>query len=142
MDFVESVQKQIILLREGLVREVLDHFFAEQGLMYSNGVLFGTGRKQCKQRQEPFLAAASNVCADIKEVSVDADKQLCAFRNRSKFDGPDGVERHIDGLHVQQWQDGLIGCEWYFNGEPMEELLEAGILSNPALIFEHTAQKV
>jgi len=121
------------LLEEGKVLEALDRFFAKDGVMYSNSVLFGEGFLRCRQMQEPFMAAAKNIRAEITEVKLDENKQLCAFRNLTKFDGPDGIIRHIDGLHIQQWQDERIQCEWYYNGEPMQALLAKGVLENPAI---------
>lgn len=133
MGFSEGVAKQVALLKEGKILEALDRLFAKEGIMYSNSVLFGTGYLNCRRMQEPFLAAAKNIRADISEVILHKDKELCLFRNRTKFDGPDGVERHIDGLHIQKWQDGKIICEWYYNGEPMQLLLTKGVMQNPEI---------
>lgn len=131
--FGVCVQEQVKLLQEGKVLEALDRFFAKDGVMYSNSVLFAQGYLRCRQMQEPFLAAATNIRAEITDVFLDPSKQLCTFRNLTKFDGPDGKTRQIDGLHIQQWQAERMVCEWYYNGEPMDELLAMGVLRDPAI---------
>ena len=133
MAFAEAVAAQIALLEEGKLLEVLDRFFEKDGRMYSNGVLFGEGFLRCRQMQEPFLAAAKNIKAEISDIHLDSEKQLCLFRNLTRFDGPDGVTRQIDGLHIQQWRGERMFCEWYYNGEPMEALLTKGVMKNPEL---------
>jgi hypothetical protein len=125
--------EQVKLLCEGKVLEALDRFFDKDGIMYSNGVLFAQGFLRCRQMQEPFLAAATNIRGEITDVYLDAAKQLSIFTNLTKFDGPDGVERQIKGIHIQKWQNERIVCEWYFNGEPMQALVAKGVLQNPAL---------
>ena len=133
MPFGVCVQEQVKLLEEGKVLEALDRFLDKDAVMYSNSVLFAQGFLRCRQMQEPFLAAAANIHAEIAEVYIDPANQLCVFRNLTKFDGPDGVERRISGIHIQKWQNGRIQCEWYYNGEPMQELLTKGVLQNPIL---------
>lgn len=133
MAFAEAVTEQISLLEAGNILEALDRFFAKDAVMYSNSVLFAEGFLRCRQMQEPFLAAAANIRAEIANKYLDEEKQLCVFRNLTKFDGPDGVTRQIDGLHIQQWQDERMVCEWYYNGDPMQALLAKDVLKNPAI---------
>ena len=132
MAFGEAVAEQVALLEAGKILEALDRFFAKDGVMYSNSVLFGEGFLRCRQMQEPFLAAATNIRAEITDVKLDEEKQLCVFQNLTKFDGPDGVTRQIDGMHIQQWRDERIACEWYYNGEPKQTLLANGVMENIA----------
>lgn len=133
MPYGVCVQEQVKLLQEGKVLEALDRFFDKDGVMYSNSVLFAQGFLRCRQMQEPFLAAATNIRAEITDVYLDPSKQLCLFRNLTKFDGPDGVLRQINGIHIQKWQGERIVCEWYYNGDPMLELLSKGVLKDPSL---------
>jgi len=131
MPFGVCVQEQVKLLEEGKVLEALDRFLDKDGVMYSNSVLFAQGFLRCRQMQEPFLAAASNARAEIADVYIDPANQLCVFRNLTKFDGPDGVGRQINGIHIQKWQNERIRCEWYYNGEAMQALLALGVMQNP-----------
>lgn len=133
MAFADAVAAQLALLEQGQVLEALDRFFAKDGVMYSNSVLFGEGFLRCRQMQEPFLAAAKNIRAEITAVKLDEESQLCLFRNLTKFEGPDGVTRQIDGLHIQKWQDERMVCEWFYNGEPMQALLAKGVMKNPEI---------
>jgi hypothetical protein len=133
MPYGVCVLEQVKLLEEGKVLEALDRFFDKDGIMYSNSVLFAQGFLRCRQMQEPFLAAATNICGAISDVYLDSSKQLSIFRNLTTFDGPDGKERKINGIHIQKWIEQRIVCEWYYNGEPMEELIAKGVLQNPGI---------
>jgi hypothetical protein len=133
MPFGVCVLEQVKLLEQGKLLEVVDRFFDKDAVMYSNSVLLAEGFLRCRQMQEPFLAAATNIRAEITDVFLDSTKQLSIFRNLTKFDGPDGAERQITGIHIQKWRGERIVCEWYCNGEPMTDLLAKGVLNNPSL---------
>lgn len=134
--FRELVLKQVEMLNEGKVLEALDTFFADYGNMYSNGKLFGKGLKECREKQEPFFSSASNVQGAIVDLVLDEKSEFCVFRNQTSFDDPEGNTHQINGVHVQMWASGEIASEWYFDGELMDEIIEAGIFSDPAHILE------
>ncbi len=135
-DFRNMVLSQIELLMNGQVLEALDTYFAEYGNMYSNGELFGEGIAECRSKQEPFFASAKNITGSITELVIDEKSEFCAFKNNTSFDNEEGERQHIDGLHVQMWAGGSIASEWYFTGDLMHEIMESGVLSNPAHILE------
>ncbi|MEX0298200.1 MAG: hypothetical protein AB3N28_03970 [Kordiimonas sp.] len=133
---IEAIQKQIQMLNEGLVLEAFDLYFADYGVMHSNGELFGTGIAECRKKQEPFISTARNVKGEVSDLVIDEKSEFCVFRNTTRFDDSDGNRQKIDGLHVQMWAGGQIVIEWYFNGELMHEIISAGIFSDPAHILE------
>ena len=136
MALAEVVYKQVDMLNKGQMLEALDLFFADYGVMYSNGELYATGLAECRAKQEPFITSASNIKGDIADVAIDEKSEFCVFRNTTSFDDADGVRQHINGLHVQMWAGGKIASEWYFNGPLMEEVISAGVFSDPAHILE------
>lgn len=134
--FQADIQKQVQLLNAGQVLEALDLYFADYGVMHSNGDLFGTGLKECRAKQEPFIAAASNIKGEISDLVIDEKSEFCVFRNTTSFDDADGHRQHINGLHIQMWAGGKIATEWFFSGDLMDEIIAAGIFSDPAHILE------
>lgn len=134
--FQDIILKQVDMLQKGQVLKALDLFFADYGVMYSNGELFGTGMKECRAKQEPFFASASNIKGDISDLVIDEKSEFCVFRNQTSFVDGDGNTQQINGLHIQMWASGKIASEWYFEGELMEEIISAGIFSDPAHILE------
>lgn len=136
MSISDAVYQQIEMLNKGQVLEALDLFFADYGVMYSNGELFATGLAESRAKQEPFITSAKNIQGDIADVAIDEKSEFCVFRNTTSFDDPDGNRQQINGLHVQMWAGGKIASEWYFNGGLMEEIIAAGIFSDPGHILE------
>lgn len=136
VSFRDLILKQIEMLNAGQVLEALDLFFADYGTMYSNGELFATGLVESQEKQRTFIENAKNIKGDISDLVIDDKSEFCVFRNQTSFDDPDGHRQHINGLHVQMWASGKIASEWYFDGELMDEILTAGIYSDPAHILE------
>lgn len=137
--FEALVDAQIALLEAGQVLEALDHFFADYGVMYSNGAVFGEGQQACRQKQEPFIAGASSIKANISDLFVDKYAEFCVFRNQTSFEDKNGKTQQINGLHIQMWAQGKIAVEWYYSGEPMEGMIARGLLEDPAHILELTS---
>lgn len=132
----EIVLRQVALLNNGQVLEALDLFFADYGVMHSNGKLFASGLAESRSKQEPFIKSAKNIKGDISDLVIDEKSEFCVFRNQTSFDDPEGNRQQIDGLHIQMWASGEIAIEWYFNGDLMEEVIAAGIFTDPAHILE------
>jgi len=130
------VKKQIEMLNKGQVLEAFDLYFAEYGVMHSNGKLFGTGRAECRRKQEIFLENFCHVRGEISDLVIDEKSEFCVFRNTLAFERTTEKHHEINGLHVQMWAGGEIVIEWYFSGDLMEEVIAAGIFSDPAHILE------
>jgi len=130
--FESAVHGQIDLLNDGQPLEALDQYFALDGLMYSNDQLFATGKDQARQKQEHYILAAQSIKGRIEDLKTDAAHQVCIFRNCSSFVLGDGSEHQIDGLCWQQWSDGKVEIERYFDAEMMAEHLLNGLVQDPA----------
>jgi len=136
MDFKAAVELQVAMLRAGQVLEALDMFFADYGVMYTNGAVFGEGLDACRDKQIPFVASAQNVKGEITDLFIDAESEFCAFRNSTSYDDKSGSHHRIEGLHVQMWANGKIATEWFYSGEPMRGMISRGLLKDPAHILE------
>lgn len=136
MDFKAAVELQAAMLRAGQILEALDMFFADYGVMYTNGAVFGEGLDACREKQTPFVAAALNIKGEITDLFIDAESEFCIFRNSTSYDDEAGSHHRIDGLHVQMWADGKIATEWFYSGEPMRGMISRGLLKDPAHILE------
>ncbi len=136
MTFTDAVELQTAMLRAGQVLEALDMFFADYGVMYTNGAVFGEGLQTCREKQEPFVASAQNIKGDITDLFIDAENEFCVFRNTTSYADESGTNHRIDGLHVQMWAQGKIATEWFYSGEPMRGMIARGLLKDPAHILE------
>lgn len=134
--FEELVSYQIKMLQAGQVLEALEHFFAEYGVMYSNGAVFGEGLEACRLGQEKFISSARSISGKITDLFIDPHSEFCVFRNLTCFEDAEGISHQIDGLHVQMWAQGKIATEWYYSGDPMESMIARGLLKDPAHILE------
>lgn len=132
----ERVAHQVALLKEGQMLEAFDLYFADFGVMHSNGELFGTGRDECRAKQMPFFESAKHIKGEISDLVLDEKSEFCVFRNQSSFEDEAGEKQQINGLHIQMWASGMIASEWFFSGKLMDEIIEAGIFSDPAHILE------
>jgi len=130
--FEDSVLGQIQLLASGQPLAALEQYFAPNGLMYSNDQLFASGSEQARQKQERYILAAQTIAGRIEDLKTDVGREICVFRNRSSFVLGDGSEHQIDGLCWQQWAEGKVQIERYFDGETMAKQLLNGILQDPA----------
>ena len=138
MGLKDNILQQIEMLQEGKVLEALDLYFADFGVMYSNSNEFGKGLVECRKKQEPFLASATNIKGVITDLIIDERDEFCAFRNSTSFTDGEGETHQINGLHIQMWTGEKIAVEWYFNGPQMDGVLAEGVLENPAHILEIT----
>lgn len=134
--FKDAVELQVAMLRAGQVLEALDMFFADYGVMYTNGAVFGEGLDACRDKQKPFVAAAQNIKGEITDLFIDTESEFCAFSNATSYDDEGGTHHRIDGLHIQMWADGKIATEWFYSGEPMRGMIARGLLKDPAHILE------
>lgn len=136
MSFEETVVAQIRMLEEGQILEALDQFFADYGVMYANGAVFGEGLEQCRSKQQPFVAGASEIKGTITNLKIDPHSEFCVFRNKTTYEDAKRTMHQIDGLHVQMWAQGKIATEWFYSGEPMQGMISRGLLDDPAHILE------
>lgn len=134
--FEELVWRQINMLEAGQMLEAIDHFFADYGVIYSNGHVFGEGLTDCRLKQEQFVADTTSVTTKIADLFIDPHSEFCVFRNRTGFEDAKGKHRQVDGLHVQMWAQGKIASEWRYSGEPMRGMIGRGLLKDPAHILE------
>lgn len=124
------------MLEEGRILEALDQFFADYGVMYANGAVFGEGLAECRKKQEPFIASAVKITGVINGLKIDTHSEFCVFRNQTTYEDAKGQAHQIDGLHVQMWAQGKIASEWFYSGEPMQGMIARGLLDDPAHILE------
>ncbi|HAT87978.1 MAG TPA: hypothetical protein DCS30_19815 [Rhizobiales bacterium] len=129
--FQTHVKEQIALLNEGKPLEAFDRYFASDGIMFANGLVFATGAKACREKQEPYIASARSIDGRILDLVISPEKSVCAFRNRTSFTTHEGKTFQIDGVCWQRWQDDKIIEEHYFEGEEMHKMIHRGILKSP-----------
>lgn len=131
--FKANVRHQIQMLQDGMPMEAFDRFFASDGIMYANDKVFARGAKEARHKQEPFISTAKSISGLIEDVAISERLQVCVFRNRSTFTTSDDMVHQIDGLCWQQWHEGLVAQERYYEGDKMQGLIAAGILQNPEM---------
>jgi len=130
--FESAVLDQIHLLNVGQPLQAVDRYFALDGLMYSNDTLFASDKDQARQKQERYILAAQSISGRIEELKIDTTRQICIFRNRTRFVLGDSNEHQIDGLCWQKWSGSKIQMERYFDGAVMDDLLLRGVLHDPS----------
>jgi len=128
MDFQAAVTDEIALLNAGKPLEAFDRYFDDDGVMLVNDETFGTGKAECRAKQETFIFEASSIIGNITHCAVDVEDEICVFRNRTTFVDETGQPKEMDGLHWQRWSNGKIVEERYYRGEAMEQKLAEGIL--------------
>lgn len=136
MEFKDAVKLQVAMLEAGQVLEAWGMFFADYGVMYSNGTLLGEGLQACRDKQQQFIKTANNLKSEITNLFVDEESEFCAFLNTTSYDDEAGTHHRDDGLHVQMWADGKIASEWIYSGDPMRGMIARGLLKDPAHILE------
>lgn len=134
MDFRAAVDDQVSLLEAGAPLDAFDRYFADDGVMLDNDVVFGSGKAECRAKQEPFISAAKAIDGRIVRCTVDDALQICVFHNQSTFVTKDDERVQIDGLHWQRWAGGKIVEERYYRGELMRKRILAGILERPGAL--------
>lgn len=65
--FVNAVDAQIELLRDGKPLEAFDRFFDSSVKMFANDVLFANGAVAGRAKQEPFISAAQSIMGKIED---------------------------------------------------------------------------
>ncbi|MGJ8527860.1 hypothetical protein [Maritalea sp.] len=132
--FAAGVNAQIKLLNAGEPLEALDQFFASDGVMYANDQLFAKDGPEARSKQERYILAAKSIDGAIEDLAIDEGKEICVFRNLTSFVSGDGERHTINGLCWQQWADGKIVEERYFDGETMASMIAKGILQSPDIL--------
>ncbi|WP_310621468.1 hypothetical protein [Flexibacterium corallicola] len=134
--FTGLVEGQIQLLNLGKPLEAFDRYFDVSGVMFANGELFADGAAMAREKQEPYIAAATSIRGQIIDLKMNSELQICVFRNRTSFTIADGTVHQIDGLCWQQWREGKIVEERYFDGTKMQSQIDAGILDKPEILVD------
>jgi hypothetical protein len=130
-EFVNAVEEQVALLNEGKPLLAFDRFFAAEGVMHANGIVFAKSAIEGRKKQEPYINSATSIYGSIVDLVVSEENEICAFRNQTSFDSSDGEKHQIDGICWQRWQNGKIVEERYFDGDEMHKKLSSGILRSP-----------
>lgn len=136
-EFEISVRSQIALLNAGKPLEVFDAYFSADGVMFSNSVMFAKGAPEAREKQEPFISAAASISGLITDLKTHAPTQTCVFRNKSSFRTHDEQVHRIDGLCWQQWKQGRIVVERYYDGDAILAVIDAGVMLNPQLLIQN-----
>lgn len=131
-----NMQFQIDLLVSGKPLAAFDKFFGRHGLMFANDTLFASGAQEARAKQEPFINSATSIEGKIVDFIIDDEKSLCAFRNLTSFTNKEGAAHQINGLVWQQWKNGTIEEERYYDGKLMKQRIAEGILKAPSLLYE------
>ncbi|WP_162946675.1 hypothetical protein [Ruegeria sp. EL01] len=129
--FAELVEQQVQMLSAGRPLDAFDRFFASAGKMYANDEIFAKDANEGRRKQEPFIASAKAIRGVIVDLHISEANEICVFRNQTSFEASDGRWHQIDGLCWQQWCNGRISEERYYDGEKMRDLISIGILSTP-----------
>jgi len=129
--FETCVALQIALLNAGKPLEAFDRFFAPSGLMFANDELFANCAEVGRKKQELFISAATSITGRITDLKSLVSEEVCVFKNKSMFSTADGAVHHIDGLCWQNWSQGQIIQERYYDGDRMNALIANGILLDP-----------
>ena len=53
--------------------------------MFDNDELFGTGKAECRAKQEPFISQATRIIGSIPQVSLDVEAAKCSFRSWNAY---------------------------------------------------------
>ena len=137
--FEACVRAQVDLLNAGKPLEAFDIFFAPSGQMFANDKLFANDAREGREKQEPYITAATSISGSITDLKFLVSDEICVFRNRSSFIASANLQQ-IDGLCWQRWHDSQIVEERYYDGDPMRELIADGVLRRPQLIAHRLAQ--
>jgi hypothetical protein len=127
LDFHAAVADQVALLQRGDPLGAFDRYFDDEGEMFDNDQLFGSGKTECRAKQAPFITRARSIDGNIPRCTVDAEHETCAFQNQSTFVDASGNPMQIDGVHWQRWSSGKIVEERYYRGELMAQKIADGI---------------
>lgn len=134
LSFYDSVTLQIEILQSGEPLEAFDRFFAADGVMYANDIVFARGAKEARHKQETYILSAKSISGLIVGLCTSDVHETCVFQNKTSFTASDDVVHQIDGLCWQKWHGGQIVEERYYDGEQMQQLLSTGILSDPDIL--------
>jgi hypothetical protein len=97
--FVDCVELQVDLLNAGRPLAAFDAFFEEWGVMFANDIIFATGRKEERAKQEQFISAALSIQGLTTDLNAIASEEICVFRNRITFAIADG-KSHQKRIYV------------------------------------------
>lgn len=136
LSFRECVHLQIQLLQSGKPLEAFNRFFAPKGVMYANGSIFATNASEGFRKQEPYISSAKEINGLILDLTLSEKKDICIFRNKTSFISKDGSMHQIDGLCWQQWTNGQIIIERYYDGQRMHALISDGIFDDLDMLCE------
>ena len=128
MDFESAVRDQMALLMQGEPLEAFDTYFDDDGVMYDNDELFGTGKVECRAKQAVFIEKAQDIIGNVTHCSVDLEQNVCVFRNQNTFVTDEGEAGQTDGIHWQRWHNGKIVEERYYQGDMMAQRASEGML--------------
>ena len=53
--------------------------------MLENDEPFGSGKAECRAKQEPFIARAGKITGKVTRCSLDVDNAICVFRSQTTF---------------------------------------------------------
>lgn len=132
--FRECVDLQVEMLLSGQPLEAFDRFFATDGIMYANDVIFARDAEEGRRKQENYILSAKSINGLIVDLHISDTRNICVFRNRTSFTTPDDSVHQIDGLCWQKWRGDQISEERYYDGDRMRELISEGILQKPEII--------
>jgi hypothetical protein len=128
MDFQTAVRDQITLLNEGEPLQAFDRYFDDDGVMYDNDEVVGTGKAACREKHDASTSNASIILGNITSFAADIEDEICVFRNQTTYIDDEGTETHLDRIHWQRWENGMIVEERCYRDEMMAEKIAAGIL--------------
>ena len=126
----------LVLFGQPIEQEAFDGYFDVNVKMFANDEIFAIGASEGRKKQEPYIEAATSIIGKIVDLNIVEHKNICVFRNLSRFTTKDGKEHQIDGLSWQRWHDGFIIEERYYDGEKMNKLIACGVMDTPAILLD------
>lgn len=122
-EFAVRIERMINMLNRGEFLPALDEFYRSDARFYENEFLFADGSQEARERQASFLDTCLEFVGHVELVHADAGRGITVIHNRSRYAHEDYGDGHVNGVHVQYWQDGMVAREEYFSGTRVDEML-------------------
>lgn len=84
-------------------------FLHQAGLQYENGELFSDGRRQALELHRKFRSEVTGFRGRVLASRIEGDTSY--MHVLYEFKDAEGQQHSLPGIHVMQWQDGMIARE-------------------------------
>ena len=128
MQLSEAMQIIIRQLESGRSLNTLG-FLQQDGRQFENGVLFSEGRAQALELHRKFRSELVDYRARVLDSRIAGNTSF--MHVLYEFTDAGGKQHSLPGVHVMQWQDGMISREDFWV-EDMYEARRAEYFGNEA----------